>query len=338
MLAGVTMGTTFSIKFAPSESVTLEEVSKRVNAELASVNMQMSTYIDDSELSKFNSSSVEGQWMAVSTETVETIVLAQKISEATDGAFDVTVGPLVRAWGFGPDGRPNQIPSDGEIAELSKVIGFEKLGTRLEPPALSKEVGRLQVDLSAIAKGHGVDRIAEVLELMGIDSYFVEIGGEIRTAGFRIDGKPWRLGIESPDEDARDLFAVLELSDGALATSGSYRNFYEMDGSRYSHTIDPKTGSPVLQTIVSASVIMETCAEADAIATSMMVLGFEEGLRTADENDWPVFLLAMNEQGVIEIGKSKAFEREVPNLQLVGDSVSKQNSDITPASTREQTQ
>lgn len=313
MLVGYTMGTTYSVKFRPTEDVELSHIAAQVEQELTAVNLQMSTYIDDSELQKFNDSTVTGQWMAVSKETAETVELALAISEKTNGAFDVTVGPLVNLWGFGPEGKPNKIPSDSAIQSAAKSVGYHKLETRVDPPALRKSDSRVQADLSSIAKGHGVDRVAELLEAMNIDSYLVEVGGEVRAKGTRSDGKVWRLGIESPVEDERNLYAAIELTDVSLATSGDYRNHYELDGQRFSHTIDPRTGMPSQDPIVSASVVMPTCAEADGIATGMMALGFEKGIEVANRNEWPVLLLARIDDE-IQMAQSDAFREQFPDF------------------------
>ncbi len=311
------MGTTYSVKFAPETSVDLLEVGTRVREELEQVNQQMSTYIDDSELSRFNQSTTVDDWFGVSAETAAVVELANQIAAKTDGAFDVTVGPLVDLWGFGPTGQPQRIPESSEIAEAKRSVGYAMLQSRQEPAGLSKSVGALQVDLSAIAKGHGVDRIAKVLDSLGVQTYFVEIGGEVRVAGSRVDGQPWRVGIESPEAGTRELLGILEVQDVAVATSGDYRNFFEIDGRRYSHTIDPRTGEPVQDPIVSATALSETCAEADAIATSMMCLGFQSGIAVANENGWAVLVIGRNDDGSWEIGESERFDQLASSWEIV---------------------
>ncbi len=314
MLAGQTMGTTYSIKIVPAADMPdLVEISGRVQAELKQVNLQMSTYIDSSELSKFNAQQT-GDWFDVSPETAQVVHLAQEISVKTGGAFDVTVGPLVDLWGFGPRDRPPAMPDQTAIQSAVEKIGFAKLEVRLEPPALRKTQADLQVDLSAIAKGHGVDRVAAVLDTMGLQAYMVEIGGEVRTRGTRLDGKRWQLGIERPAEWERSAHEVIGLSDQALATSGDYRNFIELEGERFAHTIDPRTGWPAKDPIVSASAVADNCAEADAIATSMMSAGFEDGQRLAEENGWAVFLIA-REKDDFRHAASSRFRQLFPETE-----------------------
>jgi FAD:protein FMN transferase len=300
LLSGQTMGTSYSVTLVPFDAMPkLNEVSERIDRELAQVNQQMSTYLQSSELSRFNASETL-DWFAVSRETAEVVQLALQISEQTDGAFDVTVGPLVDLWGFGPTRRPgnhDEHPSDEAIAEALKSVGSDKLAVRLDPPALRKSAAALHVDLSAIAKGHGVDRLAVLLASLGFQNYFVEIGGEVRTRGRRLDGRSWRVGIEKPVENERAIQSIVEISDRALATSGDYRNFYEQAGQRYSHFINPKTGRPIKDPIASASVIADNCALADAVATGLMSAGFEKAQELATANGWTIMIIARRAGG-----------------------------------------
>ena len=172
-----------------------------------------------------------------------------------DGAFDVTVGPLVNLWGFGPAGQPRRVPSQGEIEQLLQTTGYQLLETRAAPPAMRKQHADVQVDLSAIAKGYAVDEVAHLLDRLGAQHYMVEIGGEVRTRGKRSDGNAWRIALESPVAGTREVLRIIPLSDLAMATSGDYRNYFELDGVRYSHTIDPRTGWPVAHELTAASVI-----------------------------------------------------------------------------------
>ncbi|HBE70665.1 MAG TPA: hypothetical protein DDW52_21175, partial [Planctomycetaceae bacterium] len=240
MLRGRTMGTTYVVKFmTTADGPSSEEVEKAVNSVLESVNAQMSTYIASSEISRFNTSQ-STDWFAVSSETAEVAQLAKDIHSQTSGAFDITVAPLVDLWGFGPSRNQAGPPSESRIEELLERSS-DQLEIRLSPPALRKQSPQLRIDMSAIAKGHGVDRIAEKLNELGVSSYFVEVGGEIRAAGSKEQGTPWRAGIERPLEDGRDLMTAVDLADDALATSGNYRNFYLHKGAKYWHTIDPRT-------------------------------------------------------------------------------------------------
>ncbi len=305
MLSGRTMGTTYTITIVPQAGMSaLPDIAREIESELAEVNQQMSTYLPTSELSKFNSLN-STDWFAVSPDTAAVVQTSLAISEQTGGAFDITVGPLVNLWGFGPDGRPKDPPSTEQIDENLARTGYTKLMVRDSPPALRKSLADLYVDLSAIAKGHGVDRVAGVLDALGLANYFIEIGGEVRTKGTRHDGQPWRVGIELPVSNQREVLRVVSLSNGSLATSGSYRNFFEMDGQRISHTIDPTTGFPVKNTLVSASVVADTCEFADAIATAMMCLGSEAGLELANTKQWAVLLVVPTTDGFETLASDK---------------------------------
>ncbi len=300
MLNGRTMGTTYVVKYMPTTGgPTLAAVEQAVDAELVEVNAQMSTYIASSELSQFNNSS-STDWIEVSSDLVDIVELACELSAKTDGAFDVTVGPLVDLWGFGPSRSRDSVPTDKEISDALKRCGVQHLATRSSPPAIKKAIPNLRVDLSAIAKGHGVDRVASELERLGIQSYFIEIGGEIRAAGAKGPDSPWRAGVEKPTEEGRELLSAVDLRDEALATSGNYRNFYEADGQKYWHTIDPRTGRPAQAVVLQASIKAKTCAEADAIATAMMVLG-KEGLQLANTNNWDAMLVFASSDSEVHI-------------------------------------
>jgi FAD:protein FMN transferase len=291
LLQGSTMGTTYTIRYLPETGCTLkEELHQRIDEELRRVNQQMSTYIKDSEVTRFNEST-STDWFPVSRETAEIVNLSLELSEASEGAFDVTVGPLVNLWGFGPHKKRDSIPSEEELRTARARVGYKQLYARLDPPAIKKTNAELQIDLSAIAKGHGSDRVGALIQSNGISNYFVEIGGEIIVSGKRADGNPWRIGIEAPLDFQRSIHTTLDLSDAAIATSGDYRNFFEVDGKRFSHTIDPNTGRPVLHQLASSSVIANNCALADGIATCMMALGEERGLELAESKSWAVLLL-----------------------------------------------
>lgn len=310
VITGQTMGTTYSIKLGPTatNAPTLTQTSEEIEAELASVNAQMSTYLTTSELSRFNQQT-SGEWFAVSQETAAVVELALQLNKQSDGAFDVTVGPLVNLWGFGPTPRQSQAPSQEDITAALEAVGSDKLQVRLAPAALRKTHPALQVDLSAIAKGHGVDRVVDVLERLQFSSYFVEIGGEVRTKGTKPGGQAWQVGIEQPRSEERSVAEVLSLTDQALATSGNYRNYFEVDGRRFSHTISPMTGWPVEDPIASASVLADNCALADGVATAMMSAGFDTSLALAERNDWAVMLVRPKASGEFENVESTAFKR-----------------------------
>ena len=313
VLHGTTMGTTYCIRYRPRDHFADQNAIHRViEEELEQINIQMSNYREDSEVSRFNRSE-SSEWFAVSSETAFVVNLAQEIAKISDGAFDVTVGPVVDLWGFGPSGRHETIPSDDDIKTAMKYVGYENLLVRLSPPALRKLIPTLQIDLSAIAKGHGADRVSDLLKRHGIENSFVEIGGEIVVSGYRSGSEPWQIGIESPEDFKRSIAIVVGLSDAALATSGDYRNFFIDSDSRFSHTIDPKTGRPVTHSLASNSVVASTAASADAIATCMMVLGKSDGLRLAEENNWAVLFISRSNKG-FNSTYSKRLEKILPDV------------------------
>lgn len=292
--SGATMGTTYTVKVVdPMQDP--EAVSAAIEAELDRVNARMSTYLEDSELSRFNAHAATDPF-AVSPETFEVFELAQAISESSGGAFDITVGPLVNAWGFGPDAFENP-PDDAEIAALLAHVGYGKLELDASTQTVRKTDAAVYCDLSAIAKGYGVDRVAMALESIGFAHYMIEVGGEVRTAGQNERGMPWQIAIEKPVESGRAIHKIVPLSGQALATSGDYRNVQEIDGSRYTHTIDPRTGRPVAHKLASASVLSDSCAKADGWATALMALGPDKAFATAEEQGLAALLLIHRDDG-----------------------------------------
>jgi thiamine biosynthesis lipoprotein len=249
----------------------------------------MSTWRDDSEISRFNAASTVS-WFPVSAELADIVQRAQQISRSTHGAFDITVGPLVRLWGFGPDKAVARIPDQDEIDSLLQSTGADSLQVRTDPPSLRKLNPTTEIDVSAIAKGYAVDRIVDRLEALGIHSYMVEIGGEIRANGRKDDGGFWRIGISQPIPGDDGFAKIVELDGQAIATSGDYRNFFVLEGERYAHVIDPRTGWPVAHELASVSIRADDCAFADAMATAMLVMGPTEGMNHAQENGLSVLL------------------------------------------------
>lgn len=305
--SGPTMGTHYQIKvvgsLGPSKHQQIQNLIDRI---LTDVNNQMSTYLPDSEISKFNSNQ-RTDWFPVSKEFASVVVQAKDIWHQSGGAFDPTILPLVEAWGFGAkEARPNLSKED--IQGLLKRIGMNQIEVRDEPPSLRKAHEGLNIDLSAIAKGHGVDRIAEALTALGYTNYMVEIGGELRVLGESPSGKPWTLGIEKPGARGGRIQKVVQLDKGALATSGDYRNYREVGGKRLSHIIDPTTGYPLEHRLVSVSVIAETCALADGWSTTLFVLGPEKGIEVANKLKLAAYLLVMTDDGYKEM-VSEGFNR-----------------------------
>jgi thiamine biosynthesis lipoprotein len=219
------------------------------------------------------------------------------VSEASGGAFDVTVGPLVDAWGFGPEGRLSGLPDEERLAELRESVGFEGLAMDREAGTLSKTHPATLVDLSGIAKGYGVDQVATALLELGYTAYLVEIGGEVKVRGRKPDGSAWRVAIEAPESERRVLHRVVELVDMAVATSGDYRNFYEEDGVRYAHIIDPRTGHPVRHAGAAVSVLHRDAVVADAWATALSVLGPEEGMAVAEREGLAALFITAGTDG-----------------------------------------
>ena len=318
VFSGPIMGTRYTVKVVAPELAdgVHAELGAAIEAALADVDAKMSTYKPESEISLLNALG-GGERFPVSPETFEVLELARRISDESGGALDVTVGPLVDAWGFGagsgPAGALEPLPSE-RVEELRDRVGFDKLILDPASSTVEKRLGGLQVDLSAVAKGYAVDRVAEELRERGHEAFMVEVGGEVRTAGFNADGEPWRIGIEDPGGSTpalpatrHDLMRVVPLSDAALATSGDYRNFFEHQGRRYSHTLDPRTGRPVEHTATSVTVVAPTCAEADAWATALLVLGPEEGLALAEEQDLRALFVVRGEGGTLEQRWSPAW-------------------------------
>lgn len=294
---GSTMGTTYSVTLGGDVVASeLAAEQQAVEALLAEINASMSTWDPDSELSRFNQHRSEAP-VTVSEDLALVLRMALAVHEASEGTFDVTVGPLVNAWGFGPDGRPAAELDQSTLTALRQRVGSSKL--ELEGTRLRKIHPELEVDLSAIAKGHAVDRVATLLETRGHHDYLVEIGGELRGRGRNPAGRPFRVGIEEPTPDQRAVRRVIELDGLALATSGNYRNFFERDGRRYVHTIDPQSGRPVAHDLLSVSVLHERCALADAWATALLAAGPDRAWALAQRADLDVLLLVSGEHGEI---------------------------------------
>jgi thiamine biosynthesis lipoprotein len=223
------------------------------------------------------------------------------ISELTDGAFDITVGPIVNLWGFGPGPEPENIPDDIQINTVLQNVGYHYLQTRHDPPSIQKKRSDLYIDLSGIAKGYAVDVLAEYLEGLGISNYLVEIGGELRANGNNPDSNYWRIGIEKPITNGRMLQRVIMLDNTSMATSGDYRNYVENDNIRYSHTIDPNTGRPISHRLASVTVIASSAMYTDALATALMVLGPEKGYHLAEDNNIAALFIVKTDDGFAEL-------------------------------------
>lgn len=306
-ISGPTMGTFFEVKISPVDrsSAALRNIRDRIVDALDDVNAKMSTYVESSELSRFNSGDSTDP-VTMSPETIEVFTIARRVSDETGGALDITVGPLVNAWGFGPD-APRDAPDEAEIRRLLGRVGYAKIEIDPAGGTVRKTQPDVYCDLSAVAKGYAADKVAHVLDDMGLVDYMVEVGGEVRTRGLNADGVAWRIGIERPVSGNRVLQRLVPLSGESLATSGDYRNFRQADGVRVSHTIDPRTGRPLTHALASVSVIHEECAFADAYATALMVLGPEEGPALAQRLGLAALFIVRNSDGAFEERPTRAF-------------------------------
>lgn len=309
VLSGPTMGTTYTVRVArrPHE-ISSQQLRVVIDEELQRVDAAMSGYRADSEISRFNASR-STDWFAVSAPLAEVMRVALEISEQSQGAFDVTVAPLVRLWGFGPGGEaPAELPDSQAIVAAREHTGYAKLHVRSEPAALRKDIATLAVDLNGIAPGFAVDLIARRFDDLGVADYMIDIGGEVRVRGRNAARDAWRIAVEKPIDSQPTPFAILKLADISVATSGEYRHYYARDGRKYSHTIDPRTGAPVLHTLASVVVLHPQAAYADAWATAFNVAGADAGYELATHLGMPVmFILA--EGGELRTRMSSGFER-----------------------------
>lgn len=310
-LTGRTMGTSYHITLVSADKEPLEVDAEALQGDidkaLQLINQLMSTYIDDSELMRFNRAPVD-EWVTLSAPLMEVLQISQRISVASDGAFDITVGPLVNLWGFGPEMRPERVPSEAELAEARDNTGFGHVQLNT---TRARRTAPVQVDLSAVAKGYGVDWIADLLVERGFANFMVEIGGEVRAAGLSPRATPWRIAIEQPELIGGSVRFALELENKAVATSGDYRNYYEMAGVRYSHTIDPVTAKPITHNLASVTVVADTAAHADAWATALNVLGPERGMALANAEQLAVYMIVKDGEGFRDL-HSQAFAPFAP--------------------------
>lgn len=298
-VSGEVMGTTYTVKVvARTRAQQSEEaraaVTARVKRALDEVDAAMSTYKPESEVSRFNAGPA-GQDVQLSAPMVEVMRTAMAVHDLSGGAFDVTVGPLIDRWGFGTTGELTVVPSDAEIDALREGLGHDKLAFDAVAGTLRKTTARLRIDLSAVAKGYGVDRVASDLLATGWSDFMVEVGGEVRVAGRTEVDRPWRLAVERPLATQRTVQEVVSLDGShAMATSGDYRNFTVVNGVKYAHTIDPTTGRPVTHDLASISVIADTCARADALATALNVMGPDRGFELAEREGLAALFLVRN--------------------------------------------
>jgi len=310
---GETQGTTYQVKVVLTADGAGREASGRiaetVEARLAEVDKKLSSYRPDSELSRFNAHASTTPFK-VSPELLEVFEIAQRISEISGGAFDLTVAPLVAAWGFGPGGPQQRQPAENELAPLRQRVGYRNIDIHKAASTLRKTRPDIVCDVNGVAQGYTVDKLAADLDALGFANYMVEVGGEVKVRGLNANGVPWRIGIENPTPGLRSIAMVVPLTNRALSTSGDYRDFYEQAGVRISHTLDPRTGRPLTHALASVSVIHEGCAMADALCTALMVLGPEEGFELALKHN-------LAARFVIHDGAEGFFDKATPAFDAI---------------------
>jgi len=306
LLQGKTMGTTYSVKVFPTRAeLTQLSLFEMVNDELIRINQLMSTYIPDSELSRLNQAKA-GEAFTLSADNIAVLTESMRLNEISDGAFDVTVGPLVNLWGFGPQGRITKRPDDVAIEQSRAWTGGDKI--QLNGNIAVKSHDNTYIDFSSIAKGYAVDRIADLLEKEGITSYLIEVGGEMRLKGVKPDGKAWTVAVEKPVINRREVQLIFSPGDMGMATSGDYRNYFEEDGVRYSHSIDPVTAKPITHKLASVTILHKSAASADALATAINVMGPIKGIEFAEKHQIAAYMIVKTDNGFAEVLSSQFKE------------------------------
>jgi len=305
-LEGKTMGTTYHIKYYDEKAqLSSQKLQSQIDAVLVNVNQSMSTYIENSEINTFNRLPAN-KIMPISEDFRAVVSESIRLGKSTK-TLDVTMGPLIDLWGFGPDKKPTNRPSDEELASMVEKIGIDKL--ILTEQGLAKTIDGLELSFSATAKGYGIDKVAQLLESHNITNYMVEIGGELRIAGEKPNSQDWKIAIEQPDAQPgeRKVHRVLSPGTNGIATSGDYRIFYKMDGEIYTHLIDPVTGMPIKHDLVSVTVLHPSAMTADGLATALTVMGMEKAQAYAQQHDLPVYLIGKSKDGLVTYS-SPAFK------------------------------
>jgi len=307
--SGFALGTNWTVKVAEADlpEARQQAVARSIAERLERVDRLMSTWKEDSELSRFNRHASPDPF-PIAPETLRVFEISEAVSRLSDGAFDVTVGPLVDAWGFGAPGRPASAPDAATLEALRQRVGWRQLRIDKKESSLRKDRPDVVCDLSAVAKGYAVDLVAEGLLELGHPNHLVEIGGELRARGSHLDGSPWRVAIEQPDPAGRSIHRIVELRDRALATSGDYRNRYEIEGQTVAHAIDPRTGRPADHGLASVTVVHPEAAWADALATALQVAGPEAGRALAEAQELPAYFIVREPDGSFRTFMTPAFE------------------------------
>jgi FAD:protein FMN transferase len=309
LLAGETMGSAWTVKVVGELPLPAEDLRAGIQSRFDAVNLALSTWRNDSALSRFNSSGT-GEWQAVDPELATVMAYALSLAEASGGAYDVTVGPLVNLWGFGPDPATHRAPDSASIAQAKALVGWRQVEVDVARHRARKPPG-VYVDLSSLGKGRGVDRVAEYLDAQGVNRYLIDLSGKLRARGRNAQGASWRVAVERPSADAATGEAgmdpvVVTLRDSSVATAGDYRRYFETGGRHYSHIIDPRTGAPVTHHTVSATALAAGCMEADALATMLMVMPPEEAMMLAARRRIAALLIARESQ-VFRLRASQAW-------------------------------
>ncbi|MCB5186529.1 FAD:protein FMN transferase [Methylobacillus caricis] len=303
-LSGHTMGTTWTVRYVDVDGLPAEQVSDAIQAALDQVNHEMSTWLEHSVITRFNLAE-PGSWHSLPEGFSTVLQKALEVAARTDGTFDPTVGPLVNLWGFGPDGQATQPPAEVDILARLDLCGWQKLQFDHASQRVL-QTGGLYLDFSGIAKGYGVDQVVAALSGLGLEHYLVEVGGELHGQGIKPDGHPWWVALERPQHESSLDENVVALHGLSVATSGDYRRYFEHDGIRYAHTIDPKTGYPVAHAPVSVTVLRSSCMEADALATALTVMGLHRGMAYAETHSIAA-LFIVNEDGKVSAHDSSAL-------------------------------
>ncbi|MBN2342320.1 MAG: FAD:protein FMN transferase [Deltaproteobacteria bacterium] len=313
VFSGNTMATTYHIKVVRNANDVsgAESLANAIQQQLETVNRQMSRYYEGGDIYRLNAAGA-GMPVSVAADVITVLQRAIDISELTDGAFDVTVGPLIHVWGFHDKVPLEHAPTDAQIEQAKARVGYSHLVLDIKSNTVTKQIQGLDVDLSAIAKGRAVDLVAELLEKRGEKHYMVEVGGEIRCKGYNDKKQLWKIGIEKPavgENLSRQISRVVALNDMSLATSGDYRSFYMLNGERMSHTINPRTGKPIQHHLASVSVFAADCMSADALATAFTVLGASEGMKLADKQHIAAYFIERSGDAFVETS-SKVFAQQ----------------------------
>lgn len=299
---GPTMGSSYSVKYVRSASgPTVEQARGEVEGILAEIDRQMSTYRADSEVERFNALPA-GRCMALPAPMLELVTFAGELSKDSSGAFDMTVEPLLNLWGFGPQSRGEQVPSAEAIAQVRAQVGQQHLS--IHGQELCKDAA-VQLDFNSIAAGYAVDRVSARLAELGVASSLVEITGELKAVGRKPDGSPWRIAIEAPRDDRQVAQKIVSLDGLGVSTSGDYRNYFEKNGKRYSHTLDPKTGAPISHKLAAVTVVDASALRADGLSTLLMVLGPEAGEDYAESNDIAAYFVTREGEAFVSHGSSR---------------------------------